>query len=85
MLNGELALLDVGHGDSTAYIELAPGEHLVEIMPADTTPTAVSAPLDLVEGSYETAIAVGDGVNQALGVFALPAGPPGFFVPLVTP
>jgi hypothetical protein len=35
-------------------------------------------------GDIVTAFAVGDGVNQPLGVFAWPSGVPGFLLPLKT-
>jgi len=52
---------------ASAWPELKPGAGL---------------PVTFTAGQVLSAFAVGDGVNQPLGVFALPAGAPGFLLPL---
>jgi hypothetical protein len=39
----------------------------------------------LADGQILSVFAVGEGANQALGAFALPAGEVGFLLPLETP
>jgi subtilisin family serine protease len=67
-LNGAPALTDFAYGDSTGYIALAAGEYDVEVIPAGATSAAISATVTLEAGAYYSAIAYGDGVNQALGL-----------------
>jgi hypothetical protein len=42
-------------------------------------------PVPFNAGDIVSAFAVGEGVNQPLGVFAWPAGVPGFLLPLAQP
>jgi hypothetical protein len=39
-------------------------------------------PVYFVEGGILSVFAVGDGINQPLGAYALPPGQPGFMLPL---
>jgi hypothetical protein len=70
-LNGAPALTDFAYGDSTAYIELAAGFYDVAIWPAGSSSPAITATAQLMGSSYYSAIAVGDGVNQALSLTLL--------------
>ena len=70
-LNGVIALPSVAYGDSTGYLQMAPGEYLVEVFPIGTASAAISATVKLESGCHYTAIAVGDGVNQDLALIAL--------------
>ena len=80
--DGTPILEGVDFGDVTAYLPLPAGRYNLVI----TTPgggTALIDPLavDFAEGTIISAFATGDGVNQDLAVFALPAGEIGFFLP----
>jgi hypothetical protein len=70
-LNGIPALTDFAYGDSTGYIELPSGEYDVEVWPAGSDSPAIAGTIELVHGMYYSAIAYGDGVNQALGLMLL--------------
>ena len=70
-LNGAPALTDFGYGDSTEYIPLFAGEYDVEVIPTGGTEAAISGTIELLGDTYYTALAVGDGVNQALGLILL--------------
>ncbi len=70
-LDGADVLTDFNYGDSTDYIALDPGQHLVEIFPEGSATAAISATLNLTATHYYTAIAIGDGVNQDLALLAL--------------
>ncbi len=70
-LNGSPALTNFAYGDSTTYIELPPGEYLVEIFPGSSSTAAISATVTLDPDTYYTAVATGDGVNQDLELLAL--------------
>ena len=49
--------------------------------PGGATTLIDPLPVTFSPGDIFSAFAVGDGANQALGVFALPAGSPGFLLP----
>ncbi len=70
-LNGTPALTDFAFADSTAYIDLFPGEYLVEVWPMGAPEPAITATLDLVGGTDYSVVAIGDGVNQPLELMAL--------------
>jgi hypothetical protein len=70
-LDGVQALTGFGYGDSTGYLELTPGKHLVEVIPVGTSTVAISGTVDLEAGKHYTGIAIGDGVNQDLALIAL--------------
>ena len=73
-LNGQVALSNVVYGNSTAYIDVPAGPTLVEILPTGTSTVAISANANLVANQNYTAIAVGDGVRQNLGLRVLEDG-----------
>jgi hypothetical protein len=70
-LNGSPALTDFAYGDSTPYIELDPGDYLVEVFPGGGATAAISETVTLAPATYYSAAAVGDGVNQPLGLVAV--------------
>jgi hypothetical protein len=70
-LNGEVAIPIFNYGDSTEYLELAAGTYTVGVVPAGATDPAIEATIDLAADTYYTAVAVGDGVNQDLGLTLL--------------
>jgi len=70
-LNGAPALTDFAYGDSTQYIALPAGSYDVEVIPAGSSTAAISATVMLETGMYYSAVAIGDGVNQALGLSLL--------------
>jgi len=70
-LNGADALTDFVYGESTEYIELEPGEYLVEVLPGGGPTIAISATVDLEAYQYYSAAAIGDGVNQPLALLPL--------------
>ena len=70
-VNGEPVLTEFDYGDSTEYVPLPAGEHLVEIIPTGTATVAISATIEIAHDVYYTAIAYGDGVNQDLGLMLL--------------
>jgi hypothetical protein len=82
-VDGAAALTDFSYGDSTGYISLTAGVHLIEIFPAGAVTPAITGSVDLAHNGDYTAIASGDGVNQALGLQVLvddnTAPAPGFF------
>jgi hypothetical protein len=76
-------LFEVKFGDVTGYTPLDAGEYdLVITAPGGGTVLIDPAPVTFVEGQIISAFAAGEGVNQDLGVFALPADAEGFFLPL---
>jgi trimeric autotransporter adhesin len=70
-VNGTPTIFDFQYGDSTQYINLPAGSYLVGVVPSGATDPAISATIDLVAGTYYTAVAVGDGVNQDLDLILL--------------
>ena len=82
--DGTPVLEDVDFGDVSVYLELDAGEYdLVITTPGGGTILIDPQPVTFVAGQIISAFATGEGVNQDLGVFALPAGVEGFFLPLV--
>ncbi len=69
-LNGAPALTNFAYGDSTTYIPVEPGEYLVEVFPGSSTTAAITGTVNLMDDTYYTAVAVGDGVNQDLQLLA---------------
>ncbi len=67
-LNGADSLIEFAYGESTGYQELLAGEYLVEILPTGSETVAISATVNLTDGVDYTAIAIGDGANQALAI-----------------
>jgi PKD repeat protein len=81
--DGTPVLLNVDFGDVTGFIPLEAGEYDLKITTPGGAVTLIDPlPVDFAEGMIISAFASGDGVNQDLGVFALPAGVEGFFLPL---
>lgn len=77
-------VLEVDYRDISDFIELAAGSYDLQITAPGGDPVLID-PIELTfdEGAIISAFAVGDGVNQSLGVYALPPDDAGFFVPLV--
>jgi hypothetical protein len=83
--DGTLLLGNVDFGDVTDYLPLPAGTYdLVITTPGGETPLIDPAPFTFTAGMIVSAFATGEGVNQDLGVFALPANAEGFFLPLAT-
>lgn len=82
--DGTPVLTDVAYGTVTPiYVELPAGDYDLKITaPGGGTTLIDPLPFTLTDGDILSAFATGDGVNQDLGVFALPAGVPGGFLPL---
>ena len=81
--DGTPILEEVNFGDVADYLELDAGTYDLKITtPGGDTTLINLAPVTFAEGDIVSAFAVGDGDNQDLGGFALPAGEPGFFLPL---
>jgi hypothetical protein len=84
--NGDIILDDVAFGDVTGFLPLPAGEYDLKITSPDGMTTYIDPlPVTFTEGQIVSAYAVGDGVNQPLGVFAWPAGVEGFLLPLAEP
>jgi hypothetical protein len=67
----------------TSTIELEAGEYDLKITtPGGETTLIDPLPVTFNAGDIVSAFAVGEGMNQPLGVFALPADTPGFLLPL---
>jgi hypothetical protein len=76
---------NVPFGAVDDYRELPAGSYDLKITtPGGDTTLIDPLPVDLTAGTIISAFAVGDGNNQSLGVFGLPAGAEGFFLPLET-
>jgi hypothetical protein len=81
--DGTPILENVDFGDVTDYIPLPAGPYdLIITTPGGGTPLIDPEPFDFTEGMIVSAFATGDGDNQDLGVFALPADTIGFFLDL---
>jgi hypothetical protein len=79
-------LEEVDFGDVTGFIELTAGTYDLQITAPGGSPVLIDPePVTFADGDVISAYAVGEGVNVDLGVFALPPGDPGFFLPLVQP
>ncbi len=64
-------LTNVKYGDSTGYLAVAAGPHLVEIYPGASATPAITANVVLSANLSYSAVAIGDGVNQPLGLQGL--------------
>ena len=81
--DGTPILENVDFGDVTAFLPLPAGEYDLKITtPGGETTLIDPLPVAFAEGTIISAFASGEGLNQALGIFALPAGVEGFFLPL---
>jgi hypothetical protein len=68
-------LSSVPYGASSDYLELASGPLDVKVASPDGNVNLIDlAPLNLPAGAVATAYAVGDGINQPLGIVAVPLG-----------
>lgn len=68
-------LSSVPYGASSGYLELPAGPLDVKVASPDGNTNLIDlAPLNLPAGAVATAYAVGDGINQPLGVVAIPLG-----------
>lgn len=77
---------NVDFGDVTAYLELPIGTYdLIITTPGGDVTLLNPAPVTPGEGDIFSALVSGDGVNQNLAVFALPAGAEGFFLDEMMP
>lgn len=83
LIDGTPVLLNLDFGDVGDYISLPAGTYdLIITTPGGGDTLIDPAPVTFAEGSIVSAFATGDGSNQDLGVFALPSGEEGFFLPL---
>jgi hypothetical protein len=74
---------DVPYDTIADHIALPAGTYDLKITSADGSATLIDPlPVALGSGDVLSVFAVGDGVNQSLGVFALPSGAPGSLLPL---
>ena len=84
--DGTPVLTDVVYSAVTGYIPLPVGEYDLTITAPGGDPVLIDPlPVDLTDGMILSAFAAGEGVNQDLGVFALPSDAVGFFLPLYQP
>ena len=76
-------LSGVEFGEASAFLPQQAGSYDLIITAPGGTPVLID-PIELsfAAGTIISAFAIGDGENEPLGVFAWPAGAPGFFVPL---
>ena len=82
--NGTPIITNVLFSQVGTYLTLPAGVYPLQITAPGGSPTLIKPlPVTLVSGANLSAFAVGDGVKQPLGVFALPSGQPGFFLPLL--
>lgn len=74
---------NVPYGAVTAYLPLPGATYDFKITKPGGTPTLIDPlPVTLAPGSIVSLFAAGDGVHQPLGVFELPSGQRGHFLPL---
>jgi hypothetical protein len=86
LADGTPILEDVNFGDVTGFLELPVGMYdLMITTPGGGVTLLNPVPVTLSEGDIFSAFVSGDGVNQNLAVFALPAGEEGFFLGEVMP
>jgi nitrogen fixation protein len=81
--DGTVILNDVPYGAVAGYLELPAGTYDLKITTADGSATLIDLmPVALSAGDIVSVFAVGDGVNQPVGAFALPSGAAGSLLPL---
>lgn len=81
--DGTAVLEGVTFGDVANYLELPAGIYDLKITtPGGETTLIDPAPVSFNSGDIISAFAAGEAENQPLGVYALPAGMEGFFLPL---
>ncbi len=65
-------LANVEYGASSGYLEIPAGTYDLQVATPDGTMSLINlAPVDLTDGTIVTVFAVGDGVNQDLGITAI--------------
>jgi hypothetical protein len=81
--DGTPVLTGLSYGDVSGFIPLDAGVYDLKITTPGGAITLVDPlPVSFAQGQVVTVIAVGDGSNQPLGVFAWNAGEPGALLPL---
>jgi hypothetical protein len=81
--NGDPVLTDVPYSAVAPYLELPAGEYDLKITTPGGAVTLIDPlPVTFTDGQILSAFATGEGANQPLGVYALPSGQLGFFLPL---
>ena len=82
--DGTPVITGVAYGEATAFIPLDAGTYDLKITtPGGGTTLIDPLPVTFNAGDIVSAYAVGEAANQPLGVFAWPAGVPGWLLPLV--
>jgi hypothetical protein len=80
--DGTVVIDDVEYGQVAGYLALPATTYDLKITSPDGSTTLIDPwRFDLGDGDILSAFAVGDGTNQPLAVFVLPAGEPGFLLP----
>jgi hypothetical protein len=70
-LDSTAVLTDFVYGESTPYLPVPTGPHLVEIFAGASATPAITANVVLSENLSYSAVAIGDGVNQPLSLLGL--------------
>ena len=70
-VNGDVALENVKFKDFTGYLEFEAGSYTVDIIPVGASDPAITAELVLEDGNDYSAVAVGNGTSQPLGIWVL--------------
>jgi hypothetical protein len=70
-LDSTPVLTDFVYGESTGYLSVVAGPHLVEIYPGASATPAITTNVVLSANLSYSAVAIGDGVNQPLSVLGL--------------
>lgn len=68
-VNGDAVLEDFRFKDFTDFIELPAGEYDLAVIPTGATDPAMTATVELEDGTDYTVFATGDGVNQDLALW----------------
>jgi hypothetical protein len=81
--DGTPVLENVAYYSVTTYLELPAGTYDLKITTPGGDVTLIDPePVTFTDGQILSAFATGEGANQPLGAYALPAGEMGFFLPL---
>mgnify|MGYP005851564667 CR=1 FL=1 len=70
-VNGADALTDFIFGETVGYLDFAPGDYLIEILPTGTNTVALSGNFSLAADTDYTLAAIGNGSLQPLELFAM--------------
>jgi len=70
-VDGAPVLPGFEYGDSTGYVTLHAGEHLIEIYPQSSITPAITATVDLITDTFSSAIAVGGAYGWPLDLLLL--------------